>query len=255
MVSLTSKNKKAHLTPPNQGLPFIVVVLLSLVVTTSGLANQTAPLPVDAKAAIARAMNIDLSAAYHIHKTSDGYTTQNQAHNLKINFSDQEVRFSKSDSAASWALSLTGIGYETLKPPPPAKIKASTNRIELHRGSNLTEWHLNTPFGLEQGFTLSKPPENKHAGSPLRLELNVQSSFRPVLRNDHTVILQNCSGNTVARYAGLYLIDANNRSLPARLEINKNKIIIETDDTKARYPIYFWRQFRWNGFECTIHHH
>jgi hypothetical protein len=42
---------------------------------------------------------------------------------------------------------------------------ARTNRVEYKRGA-LTEWYINGPPGLEQGFTLAKPPgkANGHRG-------------------------------------------------------------------------------------------
>ena len=53
-------------------------------------------------------------------------------------------------------LSLRKLGYGTqLSPVAPARPQATRNSIEYRRG-DLTEWYVNGPLGLEQGFTLAR---------------------------------------------------------------------------------------------------
>jgi hypothetical protein len=214
-----------------------VAVLLTMLMTTPSLAKQNDVLPSDAMAAVAQAISKDLPASYDIEKVAEGYASENRAHGLKMEFSDQEIRFCKSDNAWSYAFTLTGIGYDSLKTPLPAEVNAHGNRIELQRGCDLTEWYLNTPFGIEQGFTLHNPPADRDKNSLLRLELTLQGPLDAVLQDDRTVVLKNSSGNTVTRYAGLYVTDADNKQLSARLEIDNGKLLILTDDSDARYPV------------------
>ena len=214
-----------------------VAVLLTMLMTTPSLAKQNDVLPSDAMAAVAQAISKDLPASYDIEKVAEGYASENRAHGLKMEFSDQEIRFCKSDNAWSYAFTLTGIGYDTLKTPLPAEVNARGNRIELQRGCGLTEWYLNTPFGIEQGFTLHNPPADRDKNSLLRLELTLQGPLDAVLQDDRTVVFKNSSGTTVTRYAGLYVTDADNKSLPAHLEIDNGKILLLADDSDARYPV------------------
>jgi hypothetical protein len=60
---------------------------------------------------------------------------------------------------ASWRLSLalTGYGYEDeLRALPAAEPVALNDRVEYRRGP-VTEWYVNRPGGLEQGFTIMEP--------------------------------------------------------------------------------------------------
>ncbi|MDM8553642.1 choice-of-anchor D domain-containing protein [Desulfococcaceae bacterium HSG7] len=217
---------------------FLTITILMAALTASPvLAKQNDVLPSDAMAAIAKAISKDLSASYDIEKVGDGYTVENRTHNLKVSFSHEEIRFCKANTDDSYAFTLTGIGYDTLETPRPAEIKALGNRIEFRRGRGLTEWYLNTPLGLEQGFTLDSPPGNPAGDSHARLELTLQGSLDAVLQDDRTLAFKNSAGQTVTRYAGLYVYDADKKPQPARLEMRNDKLIILFDDSHARYPV------------------
>ena len=58
-------------------------------------------------------------------------------------------------------MSLMGYGYgHDILPLSGAQVAVEGNRVEYRYGEEvaLTEWYLNGPLGLEQGFTLSGPP-------------------------------------------------------------------------------------------------
>ncbi|MBI4574001.1 MAG: hypothetical protein HY713_12045 [candidate division NC10 bacterium] len=77
---------------------------------------------------------------------------------------------------ARWHLALTSVGYgDSLHPAAPAIPQAMANRVEYRRGS-LTEWYLNGPLGLEQGFTLATPPDGPSTG-PLTLTLSLAGNL------------------------------------------------------------------------------
>ncbi|MDM8541923.1 choice-of-anchor D domain-containing protein [Desulfococcaceae bacterium HSG9] len=214
-----------------------ITILMAALTADPCMAEQNDVLPSDAMAAIAKAISKDLSASYDIEKVGDGYAVENRTHNLKVSFSDEEIRFCKMNTDDSYAFTLTGIGYDTLETPRPAEIKVLGNRIEFRRGPGLTEWYLNTPLGLEQGFTLDSPPGNPAGDSHARLELTLQGSLDAVLQDDRTLAFKNSAGQTVTRYAGLYVFDADKKSLPVRLEMRNDKLIILFDDSRARYPV------------------
>ncbi|MDM8542802.1 cohesin domain-containing protein [Desulfococcaceae bacterium HSG9] len=236
--SLTFKIAKTPFSRFGKALLFLsVAVLMTALITAPCMARQNDPLPSEAMAAIAKSISKDLPATYNIEKVGDGYAVENRSHKMKMSFSHDEIRFCKMNTDDSYALTLTGIGYDTLETPPPAEIKALGNRIEFRRGDNLTEWYLNTPLGLEQGFTLDSPPGNPAGDSHARLELTLQGSLDAVLLDDRTLAFKNSAGKTVTRYAGLYVFDADKKSLPARLQMRNDKLIICFDDSHARYPV------------------
>src|SRR5262249_4598513 len=88
----------------------------------------------------------------------------NTAHKLYASFTLNGVELalaSKVDANApwQWRMELRGCGYgEDIKAvSQAAEFVASGNRFEYQRGA-LTEWYVNGPLGLEQGFTLFEPP-------------------------------------------------------------------------------------------------
>ena len=44
-----------------------------------------------------------------------------------------------------------------------AEPRAEANRVEYRRGE-VTEWYVNGPLGLEQGFTLARAPDQGEGG-------------------------------------------------------------------------------------------
>ncbi|MDM8543784.1 hypothetical protein QUF90_22135 [Desulfococcaceae bacterium HSG9] len=237
-IRASFKTVKASSSPLGKTLLFLsVAIFVIMLIIDPCMAKQNDVLPSQAMAAIAKSISKDLPASYNIEKVGDGYTVENRTHNLKMSFSHEEIRFCKANTDDSWAFTLTGIGYDVLERPPSAEIKMLGNRIEFRRGASLTECYLNTPLGLEQGFILDRRPDNSAGDSHARLELTLQGSLDAVLQNDRTLAFKNSTGQTVTRYAGIYVFDADNKPLPARLEMRNDKLILLFDDSRARYPV------------------
>src|ERR1700730_11784844 len=95
------------------------------------------------------------------------YEAVNPAQSLRTVFTNDGVRV-HSSGAWKWqmGLRLTGYGYgKQLRHVASGEIKVQENRVEISKhtarrrqSSSLTEWYVNKPDGLEQGFTLSAPP-------------------------------------------------------------------------------------------------
>ena len=104
-------------------------------------------------------------------------------------------------------------------------------RVEIRR-AGLQEWYLNTPAGLEQGFTIeARPP----AGGPLVLELEVGSATARL--DGDTVVFASGTGRQL-RYGHLAVYDAKGAVQPARLEVPSADVVrIFVEDIGAAYPI------------------
>jgi len=103
-------------------------------------------------------------------------------------------------------------------------------RVEYRRG-NVTEWYVNGPLGLEQGFTFAAPP-TRDAAFTLRLAGNSDSG-----NGDAPVM----DGDTIRvgglRYGGLAVMDATGATLPAHLGVTNGAIEIAVDATGATWPV------------------
>ena len=117
-------------------------------------------------------------------------------------------------------------------------ISSSANRVEIVRGlgSDIIEWYVNSPEGLEQVFTIPAPPDRDGVG--LVLDMTLGGSLRPKFAEDgRSVNLFDRGSVSVLRYSELSATDAAGRSLPARLEPIPGGIRITIDDAEGVYPL------------------
>jgi hypothetical protein len=172
---------------------------------------------------------------YHAVPLADGFRVKNSGHGLAADFTPAAVRVRA--GTATWGLSLVGYGYsDALSALTTAAPQAEANRIEYRRG-DLTEWYVNGPLGLEQGFTLAKAP-GKSTGEPLtlsfRLSGNLIASADPTAKD---AVLRRPDGTAELRYRGLTAHDATGRELRSWLEVDGDRLRLRVDDTGARYPV------------------
>lgn len=119
--------------------------------------------------------------------------------------------------SAHWELSAYGYGTD-LGAVLPVAPQAEANRVEYRRGP-LTEWYVNGPLGVQQGFTLTSPP-GAGSGNPLTLALALRGDLKAeVDRAGDGLTLRRADGAAAVRYRGLSAYDAAGRKLRAWLEI------------------------------------
>ncbi|RMD69985.1 MAG: hypothetical protein D6819_05475, partial [Gammaproteobacteria bacterium] len=207
-------------------LPLLAALGLWLIAPQAALALQEQALPLPAQAIISQTIGRD-DTAYHAKVQEEGIQLQNPRHNLKATFTPEglQVRTPK----GAFELRYLGLSYgSTTHQAQKVTPKAQANRIEYPRGP-LTEWYINGPKGLEQGFTLKAPPGPP--GGTLTLTLEITGiKARPA---EGGLIL----GSGLA-YRDLVAWDAEGRILPAELKLQGKTLTLAVDDRKARYPIH-----------------
>jgi hypothetical protein len=191
-------------------------------------------LPVAAQGLISRTLGRD-DAAYHARDASGGLAFENGRHRLGARFGTDGVEVHMAE--ARLGLSLRACGYgEALRTVPAAVPHAEANRIEYRRGQ-LTEWYVNGPLGLEQGFTLAAPPARRGHG-PLTLSLALTGDLMSSSGPGHDVVtFVTAAGTPSLRYRGLTAFDAAGQALPARLEVRGATLLLRVEDAGARYPL------------------
>jgi uncharacterized protein (DUF2345 family) len=108
--------------------------------------------------------------------------------------------------------------------------------VEYRRGS-LTEWYVNGPAGLEQGFTITKPPGQANH-RPLTIALSLSKDLTAIVGENRTDLrLKGPGGKAGLRYRGLSAADADGKKLPAWLEVQGEQLLLRVGDTVARYPV------------------
>ena len=149
-----------------------------------------------------------------------------------------EVTPRAAEGSWRWGLRLTGYGYGTEheKAAEPERV-VTGNRIEYRRGG-LVEWYVNERRGIEQGFTLSRPPNGRRGATPLSVDLRAIGDLRPAIAEDgQGVAWHDAQGGVALWYRGLRVWDVTGRSLKARVEEHAGSLRLRVEDDGARYPL------------------
>jgi len=216
----------------------VAIAVLGCVLTGVGStlavpANQeTLPLP--AQAAISGVLGRD-NRAYHATSQGQALHMTNPRHGLAVELTEAGVQVRH--GGAHVDLAWRGYGYGTVPSPGPAVAPvARDNRVEYRRGA-VTEWYVNGPRGLQQGFTLLAPP-GPRIGAPLTLVLALSGTLHARVEPGETgLTLSSPDGATVLAYRGLTAWDASGRALPARLQVQGGELRLHVEDAGARYPL------------------
>jgi hypothetical protein len=113
---------------------------------------------------------------------------------------------------------------------------AARNRVTYRRGG-VSEWYANGPLGLEQGFTLLERPSGNSRGTWLTLAQSWSGPLHARQSGDAIDFARTATGAPLLTYSGLRATDATGRSLPAQMELAKNRVLLRVDDSGARYPL------------------
>ena len=191
-------------------------------------------LPLPAQARISSVLGRD-DSGYHAFTQARGFRAENSAHQLAADFTETGIEVRA--GTETWRLALRGYGYgDDLHAGAVVAPQASANRVEYHRGP-LTEWYVNGPVGLEQGFTLAEPPAPTR-DKPLTLAFAVAGTL--TVSSDRTgrgALLKRSDGTVALRYSGLTAHDSLGRELPASMRIERDRLLLQVDDEDAQYPV------------------
>ena len=202
-------------------------------------AKTLADLPSAALPAISSALGHD-DARYGVRKTADGYAAQNAANHLAAHYSAKGVEVRSQNVNLGFEFQGWGYGEQPANKNNAAVApRVNANRVEYRRGA-LTEWYVNGPFGIEQGFTISQPPvtlpDSSHGalGIALRLRGNLSASVEP---GRHALVLLDHKGAQALRYGPLLAYDASGRELESWMEVQDGSLRLRVNTVGARYPI------------------
>ena len=137
------------------------------------------------------------------------------------------------------SLNLRAFGYGAgLRAVAPGEVSADKQTINLTRDGSVQEWYVNSPDGLEQGFTFAEPPAGRRPGVPLRLAFQVGEGAQATASADaRQVSLRGADGRRVVEYGKLAVHDRKGRGIPARLTADGEEVFIEVEDGEAAYPL------------------
>ncbi len=174
----------------------------------------------------------------------------NPAHQIRASFTPDGVQVETTTGdtlSRRIGMTLRSAGYgERQMGVGAARVTTTSNRIEYARAlvgddtaaGSIAEWYVNTPAGLEQGFTLDAAPGARRPGERLRVVLGVDGALRAQRQPDgQALAFVDEAGRPVLRYDHLVVTDARGRELAARMDAEAGQVWLELDDRDAVFPI------------------
>jgi hypothetical protein len=194
-------------------------------------------LPADLSALVHQTINADGGAAYAIApdaRDPSTFVAANPAQGFDVAFTPEGARIA---GASPLTLRLAAFGRgDDRRGVAMAQWRPEGQRIERSGTSDdISEWYINGPLGLEQGFTVPRAPSGQ---GTIAIELTVSAPWTVLPAADASALrLRLADTNVTLNYAGLHAFDAEHRALPARLSGTGQRIRISVDADAARYPI------------------
>jgi trimeric autotransporter adhesin len=189
--------------------------------------------PLAARAPVSAALGSD-GRGYRMHAGDGGFHAVSSQQRLQARFGPAGARISSGGAVVG--LRLAGIGYgRSLTPVSAVAPSGAANRI-TYSHAGVSEWYSNGPLGIEQGFTIPRPPAHDGTG-PLMLSLALSGNLRASLEHGGQQLDLDRAGRPALAYRDLTASDASGRTLTARMALSGGRLSIALDARGARYPL------------------
>ncbi len=159
----------------------------------------------------------------------------NRAHGVRTYFTEGGPRLvSRHERNATWSVNLglesigRGAAHTVVVEP---RIETKGNRVEYLR-PGITEWYVNDPRGLEQGFTIDQPPSGEGD-----LVLRLAASEATPRAVEGGVEFWSASGARVLRFDELHAFARDGRELLSRMTVQGQRVELRVAATEADYPV------------------
>jgi hypothetical protein len=225
-------------------------VAISPGVSASSIAVQppspiVPPAAIDRSAWSAHASRVLAQQEYHFAPVRGAdcfWSAPSRAHGFRSRISASGIEIVPRDAqsfgaSAEWQLSIATESFgrgERCIALVRAAVSANDERVELDHGA-LSEWFVNEPRGLEQGWTIARSPAGV---GPLWICLAFGGDLRARIdASGRSMTLVDETGRTRLRYSDLSAFDASGRALDARLKSHARGVRVTVDDDGAVYPV------------------
>jgi len=221
---------------------------LALVFLSSPLASQGLEDPAKVPEGLSATDWSGIRAAYEagrhaVHAVDGGFRAWNPGQGWHTRFDGRGFTVTPDAGGWSWGLELQSYGFPGRERTVthPAQGNAEGGRVAFDRDATLTEWYRNDARGLEQGFTVHRPPLPE-AGSPtagpLTFHLMVRGGLSPEIAADgQGVRFLDQGGAAVIHFTGLVVLDAGGHHIPARFHRDADGLLLTVEEGGAAYPL------------------
>ena len=201
--------------------------------TSSPAPSVSLGLPAPVQSSISAMLGRDIFS-YHVQRSNLGFHTQT-SREMATDFRTHGIEVTR--GSMHWGMALRGYGRDVeLQSTDKVAPVANLNRVEYRRGP-LTEWYVNGPAGVEQGFTFKDAPVRRE-GKPLTIALALSGDFSASVTSDRKGLsVKDRDRKSVLSYAGLTAYDSSGKELPVWVELRGNELLLRVEDTAATYPV------------------
>ncbi len=228
-------------TRPSRSIARCAVAAAALAIVLAALIAGLVPAHPDAVAPTARVSHsVPLAVRGQISATLGreergyelrGLSASNPAQSFRTTFSSAGATIAAGRGRLTLGLAAYGPAG-SLRAVAPAAPRVSANRVSYSR-RNLSEWYVNGPLGLEQGFDIDRPPAG--ARGPIALAVRIGGNMSVHL--EHGSLALRATGATL-HYGQLIATDARGHVLPASLGLNGRRALITVNARGAVYPLH-----------------
>ena len=208
----------------------------SLSAKTANGATGLSALPADLLPTLVRTLAVHSPQSWNAQATEhEALVFHNPAQHLSVKFNRQGMQMQLGGKQSGQVeMQLISVRSDNFSVAMTAgSLSAQGTRVEISHAHGLTEWYVNSPLGVEQGFTFAKPLT---AGDSLALIFQLKGNLMPKL-NDDTLEFHAAQGQSLLHYGSLLAYDARHRALPARMLLTGSKLELALDINGAHYPI------------------
>jgi hypothetical protein len=130
----------------------------------------------------------------------------------------------------------------SLQTPQSNRVEINDTRVEVIHDPGLSEWFLNTPVGIEQGFYLKQGhlqktiPDNMLAHRNFELHFKMGGDLMPEQTADGIDFID-ATGRVRMHYDQLLAFDANHQILPSQFRLSGNLLFILVETAGAHFPV------------------
>jgi len=213
----------------------MLVCLSVLTVQASAAVRQNmGDLPIEGSYAISASIGHD-RVEYHGRMSGGHIEAENTGNHFTARFGQAGVEIVAGMKGFSVQPVAWGYGDELAL--LPEGMPHAVDNMVVSRRSGLTEWYVNGPLGLQQGFTVRQAPQAGRGPLTIAMAL-VGAEAGAVDADGRGVMLAKLDGGAQYRYSGLVVRDAGGREAEAWLEAKAGMLKICVDDTGLTYPLY-----------------
>ncbi|MBS1582926.1 MAG: FG-GAP repeat protein [Bacteroidetes bacterium] len=179
---------------------------------------------------------------YRIAGVHGSFQARNAAQGLEVGFGACGFRLSTEGPGDRHDISLTllGVGRDTLSfvPGIPRAQDVQDDRLDVDHGAFHMQYR-NGPEGMRHDIRVEQRPPGT---GPLEARLRIAGDLQALQESDDAIVFHAIDARDMKlvpriRYSGLVAWDADGDTLPARMELRNDLVVLAVQDAGARYPI------------------